>query len=141
MSIKWEFSAGGIVFKEEDNKIYVLLVRTKDRWSFPKGNIEKTESKENAAVREIKEETGIEGEIIDYLGNVEYYYRKGIDTIHKFVYYYLLRYKGGEITPQKEEIDEAVFVPIEEAEKLLSFDKDKQFLKKAENIIKTLIVK
>lgn len=127
MAVKWEFSAGGIVYrKSRDGKIEILLIKNKDRYGFPKGNIERTEKKEDAAVREVKEETGVDARIEDYLGNVEYWYRSGTDTIHKFVYYYLMSYTGGYINPQKDEIESAEFFPLEEVHNLLSFDKDKK---------------
>ncbi len=136
MSVKWEFSAGGIVYKKEQDGIYVLLIRVKNRWSFPKGNIERGESKEDAALREVKEETGIDGEIVDFVGEEEYWYQLHGEKIHKFVYFYLMKYKGGEIQPQKEEINEAKFVKIDEAFKLLTYDTDRNLLKKAVEILK-----
>lgn len=126
MAVKWEFSAGGVVYKKEDDGLKILLIRNKDRYGFPKGNVERTEKKEDAAVREVKEETGIDAQIEEYLGNVEYWYRSSVDTIHKFVYYYLMRYTGGEINPQKEEIEAAEWVPVENVMDMLSFDKDKK---------------
>ncbi len=138
MEVKWEFSAGGVVFKKEDEKVYILLIRVKKRWSFPKGNIERNEKKEEAALREVKEETGIEAEVIDYLGDIEYWYYLEGFKIHKFVYYYLMEYKSGKITPQKEEIDEAKFVELEKCYEILSYDKDKNILKKAEEKLKNL---
>ena len=136
MSVKWGFSAGGIVYKKEQDGIYVLLIRVKNRWSFPKGNIERGESKEDAALREVKEETGIDGEIVDFVGEEEYWYQLHGEKIHKFVYFYLMKYKGGEIQPQKEEINEAKFVKIDEAFKLLTYDTDRNLLKKAVEILK-----
>ncbi len=136
MSVKWEFSAGGIVYKKEQDGIYVLLIRVKNRWSFPKGNIERGESKEDAALREVKEETVIEGEIVDFVGEEKYWYQLHGEKIHKFVYFYLMKYKGGEIQPQKEEINEAKFVKIDEAFKLLTYDTDRNLLKKAVEILK-----
>ncbi|NPA58139.1 MAG: NUDIX hydrolase [Aquificae bacterium] len=139
MNTKWEFSAGGVVYrKREDGDVDLLLIRVKNRWSFPKGNVEKGEPKDSAALREVKEETGVDAEIVDYIGEVDYWYSLGLDRIHKFVYYYLMRYKGGEITPQKEEIDEAKFVPLSEAEKLLTYETDRKILKKAVQMLKKL---
>lgn len=131
MAVKWEFSAGGIVYKREGDRIYILLIKNKDRYGFPKGNIERTEKKENAATREVKEETGIDAQIEEYLGNVEYWYRSTTDTVHKFVYYYLMKYIGGQINPQKEEIESAEFVELEKVNDLLSFDKDKKIFQLA----------
>lgn len=135
---EWEFSAGGIVFKKENEKLEILLIRVKNRWSFPKGNIEKGEPKDKAALREVKEETGVDAEIIKYLGEVDYWYNTGLTKIHKFVYYYLMKYAGGEIVPQKEEIDEAKFIPVEEVEKVLTYPTDKEMFEKALKELKSL---
>lgn len=127
MAVKWEFSAGGVVYKrDDDGSLQILLIKNKDRYGFPKGNVERTEKKEDAAIREVKEETGVDAKIEEYLGNVEYWYRSAVDTVHKFVYYYLMRYEGGEISPQKDEIESAEFVPIDKVLDMLSFDKDKK---------------
>ncbi|NPA52434.1 MAG: NUDIX hydrolase [Aquificae bacterium] len=138
MELKWEFSAGGVVYKKEDGKVYVLLIRVKNRWSFPKGNIEREEPREKAALREVKEETGVDAQVVDFLGEIEYWYSLHGYKIHKFVYYYLMKYTGGDITPQKEEIDEAKFVPLEEAENLLTYDNDKKILQRAIKKLKEL---
>ncbi|RMA97782.1 NUDIX hydrolase [Hydrogenothermus marinus] len=136
---EWEFSAGGIVFREtEEGKLEIILIRVKNRWSFPKGNVEKGETKENAALREVKEETGADAEIIKYLGEVDYWYSSGLVRIHKFVYYFLMKYKGGDLVPQKEEIDEVAFVPVEEVEKKLSYPTDKEIFEKALKELKAL---
>ncbi|WP_456465379.1 NUDIX hydrolase [Persephonella sp.] len=132
METKWEFSAGGVVYtKNEKGEIEILLIRVKNRWSFPKGNIERGEPKDKAALREVKEETGVDAEIVDYLGEVDYWYSMNLYRIHKFVYYYLMRYKGGQITPQKEEIDEAKFFPINEVQNILTYPTDKKIFEKA----------
>ncbi len=136
---QWEFSAGGVVYRRNDEgKLEILLIRTKSRWGFPKGNIEKGEPKDQAALREVKEETGVDAEIISYLGEVDYWYSSGTVRIHKFVYYYLMKYKGGEIVPQKEEIDEAKFIPIEDVEKTLSYPTDKEIFERALKELKKL---
>ena len=139
MATKWEFSAGGVVFRKNENgQIEILLIRVKTRWSFPKGNIERGEPKDQAALREVKEETGVDAKILDYLGEVDYWYNIGLTKIHKFVYYYLMEYVSGDVVPQKEEIDEAKFMSISEAEKLLSYSTDKEILERAMNSMKKL---
>jgi len=139
METKWEFSAGGVVFrKNEDGKLEILLIRVKNRWSFPKGNIERGEQKDKAALREVKEETGVDAEIVDYLGEVDYWYNMELYRIHKFVYYYLMRYKGGKITPQKEEIDEAKFFPVEDVESILTYPTDKKIFERATEALKKI---
>ncbi len=139
METKWEFSAGGVVYRKNDEgKLEILLIRVKNRWSFPKGNIEKGEPKDQAALREVKEETGVDAEIVEYLGEVDYWYSMGLTRIHKFVYYYLMKYLGGDIVPQKEEIDEAKFVPFEEVEKLLTYPTDKEIFERAKKVLKKI---
>ncbi len=132
METKWEFSAGGVVFRRDENgELEILLIRVKNRWSFPKGNIERGEPKDQAALREVKEKTGVDAEIVDYLGEVDYWYSMGLTRIHKFVYYYLMKYTGGDIVPQKEEIDEAKFIPINEVKKTLSYETDQEIFNRA----------
>jgi len=138
METKWEFSAGGVVYRKDKKKIEILLIRVKNRWSFPKGNIERGEPKDKAALREVKEETGVDAEIVDYLGEVDYWYSMELYRIHKFVYYYLMKYIGGDITPQKEEIDEAKFFPIEEVESLLSYPTDRKIFGRAVESLRKL---
>ncbi len=139
METKWEFSAGGVVYRRNDeSKLEILLIRVKNRWSFPKGNIEKGEPKDKAALREVKEETGVDAEIIEYLGEVDYWYSMGLTRIHKFVYYYLMKYTGGDIVPQKEEIDEAKFIPFEEVENLLTYPTDKEIFERAKKVLKKI---
>ncbi len=139
MATKWEFSAGGVVFRKNENgQPEILLIRVKTRWSFPKGNIERGEPKDQAALREVKEETGVDAKILDYLGEVDYWYNIGLTKIHKFVYYYLMEYLYGDVVPQKEEIDEAKFMSIAEAEKSLSYSTDKEILDRAIKSMKKL---
>ena len=139
MATKWEFSAGGVVFRKNENgQVEILLIRVKTRWSFPKGNIERGEPKDQAALREVKEETGVDAKILDYLGEVDYWYNIGLTKIHKFVYYYLMEYLSGDVVPQKEEIDEAKFMSIAEAEKSLSYSTDKEILDRAIKSMKRL---
>ena len=139
METKWEFSAGGVVYrKNEEGKLEILLIRVKNRWSFPKGNIEWGEPRDQAALREVKEETGVDAEIVEYLGEVDYWYSMELSRIHKFVYYYLMKYVGGDIVPQKEEIDEAKFVPFEEVENMLTYPTDKKIFERAVKALKKL---
>ncbi len=139
MATKWEFSAGGVVYRKNENgEIEILLIRVKTRWSFPKGNIERGEPKDIAALREVKEETGVDAKILDYLGEVDYWYNIGLTRIHKFVYYYLMEYVSGDVVPQKEEIDEAKFIPLNEVKEKLAYITDKEILDRAINSMKKL---
>ncbi|AAC06510.1 NUDIX hydrolase [Aquifex aeolicus] len=125
--MKKEFSAGGVLFKDGE----VLLIKTPSNvWSFPKGNIEPGEKPEETAVREVWEETGVKGEILDYIGEIHYWYTLKGERIFKTVKYYLMKYKEGEPRPSWE-VKDAKFFPIKEAKKLLKYKGDKEIFEKA----------
>lgn len=129
-----QFSAGGIVFKDGQ----VLLIKnaalrdpSKSYWGFPKGHLEEGESSKQAAVREIKEETGIEVEIISKLGESKYMFTFEGAKVFKSVAVFLMKYFSGELVPQEGEVLDVKWFSPEEAQNLLSFSKDREFLKKA----------
>ena len=125
--MKREFSAGGVLFKNGE----VLLIKNPSGvWSFPKGNIEPGEKPEETAVREVYEETGVKGEIVDYIGETHYWYTLKGEKIFKTVKYYLMKYKEGEPKPSWE-VKDAKFFPTQEVEKLLRYKGDKEIFKKA----------
>jgi len=122
-----EFSAGGVLFRNGE----VLLIKNPSGvWTFPKGLVEEGESPEEAAVREVLEETGIRGEIAGYLGEISYWYQMKGERIFKRVRYYLMRYAGGSLTPSYEVL-EASFFPVETARKLLKYKGDREIFRKA----------
>ena len=125
--MKREFSAGGVLFKNSE----VLLIQNPSGvWTFPKGNVERGEKQEETAVREVLEETGVRGEIVDYIGEIHYWYQLHGDKIFKTVKYYLMRYLEGEPKPSWEVKDAKLF-PVEEAKKLLKYKGDREIFKKA----------
>ncbi|EDP75922.1 NUDIX hydrolase [Hydrogenivirga sp. 128-5-R1-1] len=122
-----EFSAGGVLFKDGE----VLLIKNPSGvWTFPKGNIEKGEKPEDTAVREVLEETSVKGEVVDYVGEIRYWYQLKGEKIFKKVKYYLMRYLGGEPKPSWE-VEDARFFPVEEAKKLLKYKGDREIFRKA----------
>jgi len=135
--MKKVLSVGGIVFSPDKK---VLLIRNKpikdptvDYWGFPKGHIEEGENLEVCALREILEETGVEANIVDKVGESRYTtvsIRDG-GEIEKTVVMFLMAYISGELKNQEEEVAEAGWFTPEEALKTLSFDNDKDLLKKA----------
>mgnify|MGYP001179646035 CR=1 FL=1 len=102
-----EVSAGGVVYRETGGRIEIQLIRDRfGRLSLAKGKLEPGETAEQAAIREIAEETGIDGEIVAPLTTVRYQYVKpGGGTVDKVVHYYLVRARDGELRAQTEEID------------------------------------
>src|SRR4051812_43606629 len=89
-----EYSAGGVVFKKEGDRYEIVAVnrpRHSD-WSLPKGHIEQGETREQAALREVKEETGVDATILEPLGEIVYFFRKPKGTlIRKSVFYFLMQ--------------------------------------------------
>jgi 8-oxo-dGTP pyrophosphatase MutT (NUDIX family) len=129
-----EYSAGGIVYKQNDHGYDVVLIyRTRhDDWSLPKGHIEAGESREQAAIREVQEETGIDSRIVSPLGEATYFFRKrGGDLVRKTVYHFLMEALTTELGKPNWEVTEARWVPITEAQSLLSYEKDREVVTQA----------
>ncbi|HMK56345.1 MAG TPA: NUDIX hydrolase [Dissulfurispiraceae bacterium] len=134
-SLKYLYSSGGVIFRKRGGQFDVALIATKNAtvWTLPKGIIDKDESPEMAAVREIQEETGLTGSIIDQLGQKSYwFYLKDENAkCKKTVTYFLLRHVSGETNNFSWEVDEARWVPLDEALELLHYKSDKEILAKA----------
>ena len=129
--MKLEFSAGGIVFKSEKDNILILVAQHSQHhgWVFPKGLIGdhvKGEKKEDTAVREVREETGIEARIIKELAPVSYWYVFNKERIKKTVYYYIMKCMGGDTKNHDFEMEKVEWLPIKEVEKRLTYKSDKE---------------
>ena len=135
--MKREFSAGGIVFQKKGNQLYWLLAQHSQHkgWVFPKGLIGDTikgENKEDTAVREVKEETGIEGEIIEELEKpATYWYVWKGEKRFKTTYYYLMKYVGGDTNKHDHEMSVVEWLPTDKVEEKLTYNSDKIAFKEA----------
>jgi len=129
--IRREHSAGGAVILLREGRPHVAMIATrgKTRWGLPKGAVSEGETSDQAAVREVREETGIEADIVSKLDTIEYYFRAGDTLIHKFVDFFLMRYRSGELQPQLTEVDDVAWVPLEEAVEKASFESERKLLK------------
>jgi ADP-ribose pyrophosphatase YjhB (NUDIX family) len=112
-----EFSAGGLVVDLDREVPSGALIGRTDRqgrlqWSLPKGHIEAGETAEQAAVREVEEETGIAGVIVAELGTIDFWFVADGRRIHKTVRHYLMRRTGGELSDADIEVDEVAWVPL-----------------------------
>ncbi len=135
-------SAGGAVFRDDGGKLQVVIILTaaEKRWQIPKGIIDPGETSEQAAVREVREESGVDAEIIDGIATTDYWFSFPIDgvrrRIHKFVDFYLMRYTGGDTADHDGEVIEARWVDVDEALAMLEFDQERSVVSAgAERII------
>jgi len=141
LKVKREFSAGGVVFRHEPEGILWLVVKPKgsEQWRFPKGKIEKGENSGQTALREVKEEGGVEARILNKIGNIKYFYVEDGQRIFKTVTFYLMEY----IQEAQEgfcwETEEIAWLPFEEAKRKLAFKNEKDILEKAQAILGTII--
>jgi 8-oxo-dGTP diphosphatase len=135
--MKFQFSAGGIVYKKDpDLKILVSQHSQHHGWVFPKGLIgdkdeNKNQTKEETAIREVKEETGAQGEIEKTLTPVTYWYFWEGEKIKKTVYYFIMKFVGGDITVHDHEMEDVQWIDPSEAEKRLSYPGDRKVWKEA----------
>jgi len=139
---KLEISSGGVVYRKERNKIQFLLIKDSyGRWALPKGKIEKNEKPEEAAKREIQEETGLKDlKIVSKLGQIKYFYKLHDQPIFKIVYNYLLETNQKELKPSWE-IKEAKWYSQKEALKTIAYKNTKVILEKAIDKLKSDEVK
>ncbi len=104
-------------------------------WALPKGNIDPGETGAETALREVREETGVEGRLVEKLGDVRYTYTWDGERIFKIVSFFLVRYSSGrlgEIEPEMTvEVDEARWLPLQEAPKLLAYSGERQMVERA----------
>ncbi|MEM2970207.1 MAG: NUDIX domain-containing protein [Candidatus Bathyarchaeia archaeon] len=137
-----ETSAGGIVFRKRKRtgEIEVLLVKHSGHhgWGFPKGHIESGETPAFTAHREVEEEAGVKGEIIDKAGITTYFYVRDGVKVFKTVIYFLMKFKGFTKATHAWEVEDKKWVNAERVDKVLTFDDDKKMWQKAKANLKKL---
>jgi len=135
-----QVSAGGVVYRRGDGaggaEVALIRVGPQQRWQLPKGIVDEGESPELTAVREVREETGISARLVAPLEVIEYWYvgddRDGRRTrFHKFVHFFLLEYEGGDVSQHDHEVDEARWVSVAEAERMLAFGSERKTMAQA----------
>ena len=133
-----EFSCGGLVLDAEgDPAACVVIVPTRraadgsKTLALPKGHPEARESPEAAALREVREETGIEAEILRALGEVSYRYQRGGQTIRKTVRYFAMAATGGSLEDHDHEVEIARWMPLHEALAALTYAGEREIVQRA----------
>ncbi len=131
--VRTAVAAGGVVVRGVGDDLEVVLAgRDSDRtWVFPKGTPADGETTEETAVREVREETGLEVRIVRPLGTIEYWFAVPRERVHKVVHFFLMTAHGGDTSRHDHEYDDVRWVLVAEARRLLSFDTYRDMLERA----------
>src|SRR3954452_17622425 len=129
-NVRHEHSSGGAVISVRGGEACVAMIATRGRtrWGLPKGAVSNGETSEEADLREVREETGLEATIVRPLDTIEYFFRVADTLIRKRVDFYLMQHIGGTLTPQLSEVDDVEWVPLSESVERASFDSEKKLL-------------
>jgi 8-oxo-dGTP pyrophosphatase MutT (NUDIX family) len=133
-------SAGGIVVRFDDGiPSLVVGARRRDRgiltWTLPKGTPNPGETREETAIREVAEETGLEVRITDVLDSIEYWFVQRGTRIHKTVHYYLMEPIGGDLADHDHEFDQVRWVSFDEAPDVLTFETERTLVARAAEVV------
>jgi 8-oxo-dGTP pyrophosphatase MutT (NUDIX family) len=137
-----EISAGGVVYRPtDDGAIEVVLASRRTRrgqlaWGLAKGGIEIGETKEQAAIREVREETGLTADIEADLGDTKYMYVWDDVRIRKTVHFFLMRHTGGDVEDRDDEMEEIRWFPLERAIKRAAYRGERDMLVKASELLR-----
>src|SRR5579862_2962151 len=129
-----EFSAGGVVVDGDRVIVIVPVKRAADGsrvLGLPKGHLDGDETPEQAARREVTEETGVTGELVGQLGDVEYSYERRGRPIAKRVRFYLYRYRSGDVADHDHEIEDARWIPLDRAVRELTYAGEREMVRRA----------
>jgi len=135
-----ENSAGGVLLRTDEEQTQVCLIKVNTRggnpsWRLPKGSLEISETFEEAAVRETREETGCSGEIISQLSEIDYWYTRSDDgervRVKKVVNFFLMHYTHGDVEDHDHEVEEAKWFTLKDALRTISYDAEGRVLQEA----------
>lgn len=140
--VKHQVSSGGVIFRPNNGRIEIGLIALRGGriWALPKGRLEAGETLEQAACREVMEETGLIGEVVRRIGEISYWFyakEEGV-KIHKTVHFFLLRHVSGETSNDSTEVDEARWWPLDEALKVLTYKSERETVERASAMIRDL---
>ncbi|MGH3828333.1 MAG: NUDIX hydrolase [Pseudonocardiaceae bacterium] len=133
-----ETSAGGLVVDTATGRAAVigrLDRRGRLLWSLPKGHVEQGETVEQAAVREVAEETGIDSAIVAELGSIDFWFVAEGRRVHKTVHHFLLRAVGGELSDDDHEVGEVAWVPLADLPARLAYPDERRLVQRATTML------
>jgi len=138
-------SSGGVICRDSGKGAEVALVSVKKNmvWCLPKGIIEKDEDPLKTALREVKEETGLIGEVLGQVGQISYWYflKEKTVRVHKTVHFFLLTYVSGSTDDHDHEVEEARWFQVDEAVERLQYKGEKDIMRKAKRMIEEIYIK
>lgn len=136
-----QVSAGGVVYRGLGTSVEIAIVQvvSEMRWQLPKGIIDEGETSELAALREVREEAGVEAELVAPIDTIDYWFTADYDgerrRYHKFVHFFLMSYKSGDVADHDDEVAESRWVTIDRALDMLDFKSERAVVAKAAAMI------
>jgi 8-oxo-dGTP pyrophosphatase MutT (NUDIX family) len=122
-----EFSSGGVLIRNFRSGPFVAVVQPREGViALPKGHPEGGEAAVDAAAREVREEAGVEGEPVEKLGDIRYWYFRGGERVLKIVSFFLFRYRSGSVRNHDHEVESAAWMPLEEAAEKLTYKGERE---------------
>jgi 8-oxo-dGTP pyrophosphatase MutT (NUDIX family) len=136
METRSEVSSGGVVYEREGGSVRVVLAARRTRrgelvWGLPKGGLDEGESEIDAAIREVREETGIEAVVEEDLGQIRYFYVWEGVRVRKAVRFFLMRATGGDVSNHDDEMEEVRWFPLATAIRRAAFRGEREVLERA----------
>jgi 8-oxo-dGTP pyrophosphatase MutT (NUDIX family) len=136
-----QISSGGVAFRKDGGRTEIALISVgaEKRWQLPKGTVDAGETPEITALREVREEAGIDTELVKPIEKIEYWYvskeRGQPVRYHKFVHFFLLRYCSGDPKDHDHEVNDARWVEIGKALDQLTFESERKVVERAKEMI------
>ncbi len=136
--VRQQVSCGGVIYRRQDSQCEIALILRSTKkgekiWCLPKGLMQEGETPEETALREVREETGLEGKVIKKLGEIQYFFYSPEDRtkIKKTVHLFLLEYIQGSVTDHDFEVEEARWFPIDKAIDLMTYENERETVRRA----------